>query len=130
MKPGIYVDKIETNNYIFLFYKMDYSLFCCALKRELPKRALTCNSALPIRALPIRAVRLISEYSKPLTRPDWRESKPIITILKLYLIICPPTSELHYIVLNNMKQTEWCEMYYYIKRYGLKKFNEDFYMYD
>ena len=62
MKPGIYVDKIETNNYIFLFYKMDYSLFCCALKRELPKRALTCNRSLPIRALPIRALTLIFEY--------------------------------------------------------------------
>jgi hypothetical protein len=28
--------------------------------------------ALPNRALPSRAVQLISEYSKPLTRPDWR----------------------------------------------------------
>ena len=28
--------------------------------------------ALPHRALPSRAVQLISEYSKPLTRPDWR----------------------------------------------------------
>ena len=82
------------------------------------------------RALPPHALRLIREYSKPLTRPDWRQSKPIITVLKLYVIICPPTSELHYIVLNNMKQTEWCKMYYYIKRYGAKQFNETFYMYD
>ena len=30
------------------------------------------SHALPNRALPSRAVKLISEYSKPLTRPDWR----------------------------------------------------------
>jgi hypothetical protein len=45
--------------------------------------------ALPSRALPNRALYLISEYSKPMTRPDWRDSKPIITKyqLCLYLVL-------------------------------------------
>ena len=105
---------------------MNYSLFCCELKRALPKR----ESALPIRALPPRAVRLINEYSKPLTRPNWRKSLPIVTTFRLYLTISPPTSELEYIVLKNIKETEWYKMYYYIHQYGVKYFNEDFYRYE
>ena len=37
------------------------------------------------QALPSRVLLLISEYSKPMTRPDWRKSKPIITKYQLYL---------------------------------------------
>ena len=62
------------------------------------------------RALPIRAVHLISEYSKPLTRPDWRKSLPIVTTFRLYLTLSPPTSELQYIVLQKQK------MHYYLQR--------------
>lgn len=102
---------------------MDYSLLCCALKRALPKRQLSC-------ALPIRAINLIREYSKPLTRPNWRKSLPIVTTFRLYLTISPPTSELHYIVLRNIKDTKWYKMYYYVHQYGIKYFNEDFYVYD
>ena len=43
--------------------------------------------ALPSRALPSRTLLLISEYSKPMTRPDWRESKPIITKYQLCLYL-------------------------------------------
>jgi hypothetical protein len=109
---------------------MDYSLFCCALKRALPKRQLICSRSLPTRALPPRAVRLISEYSKPLTHPNWKKSLPIVTIFRLYLTISPPTSELHYIILKNINQTEWYKMYYYIHQYRNTYFNEDFYRYD
>ncbi len=35
--------------------------------------------------LPSRALLLIREYSKPFTRPDWRDSKPLITRYQLYL---------------------------------------------
>ena len=99
---------------------MDYSLFCCALKRSLPKRERSLSTralsirSLSTRALPPRAVRLISEYSKPLTRPDWRKSLPIVTTFRLYLTLSPPTSELQYIVLQNIKHTQWYKMYYYI----------------
>ena len=110
---------------------MDYSLFCCSLKRSLPKqKRLMSTRSLSVRALPIRAINLIREYSKPLTRPDWRKSLPIVTTFRLYLTISPPTSELEYIVLRNIKDTQWYKMYYYIHQYGVKYFNEDFYVYD
>ena len=42
----------------------------------LPSHALPFHAlpfhALPFHTLPFHALRLISEYSKPLTRPDWR----------------------------------------------------------
>ena len=107
---------------------MDYSLFCCALKHELPLYKRRLIRALSVRALPIRAINLISEYSKPLTRPDWRKSLPIVTTFRLYLTISPPTSELEYIILKNIKHTEWYKMYYYIHQF--KYFNEDFYRYE
>ena len=40
---------------------------------------------LPSHALPSHALVLIREYSKPITRPDWRDSKPLITRYQLYL---------------------------------------------
>jgi hypothetical protein len=39
--------------------------------QALQSQALLCN-ALTSHALPSRALKLISDYSKPLTRPDWR----------------------------------------------------------
>jgi hypothetical protein len=48
--------------------------------------------ALPSRALPSRALYLIREYSKPITRPDWRDSKPIITKYQLYLYVILKTN--------------------------------------
>jgi len=48
--------------------------------------------ALHSRALPSRALLLISEYSKPITRPDWRDSKPIITKYQLYLYVILKTN--------------------------------------
>jgi hypothetical protein len=107
---------------------MDYSLFCCALQRKQKRERSLSVRAIPIRAIPIRAVHLISEYSKPLTRPDWRKSLPIVTTFRLYLTLSPPTSELHYIILRNIKETEWYKMYYYIHQF--KYFNEDFYRYE
>ena len=43
------------------------------------------SHALPSHALPSHALVLIREYSKPITRPDWRDSKPLITRYQLYL---------------------------------------------
>ena len=45
---------------------------------SLPCRPLPCRD-LPSRPLPCRAVDLIGEYSKPLTRPDWRTFQRTIT---------------------------------------------------
>jgi len=73
------------------------------------------------QALPSRALLLIGEYSKPLTRSDWRESKPIITTYSLYQRVNyltnfnhnrPSKYSLEYKLLCNILQTDW----YYKKR--------------
>lgn len=63
-------------------------------------------------ALPFRAVSLIREYSKPLTRPDWRQSKPIITTYRLYLVVIQNYSDLYYNLLTNI----WLIFYILILR--------------
>jgi hypothetical protein len=82
-------------------------------------------------ALPGRALLLISEYSKPLTHPEWRYSKPIITTFHLYLSIWMRDKPLHQTILYNIRRTEWYEMYMYIKHNGLEKycqlFDRDYY---
>jgi hypothetical protein len=61
---------------------------------------------LPLRALPCRALQLIGEYSKPITRGDWRtftritKDKYIIEIDKLYKF--KNTSRLYKLVHTNM----------------------------
>jgi len=69
--------------------------------------------------LPIRATKLISEYSKPMTRTDWRDSKPIITTYLLFsrvfyirhyipVQMSPPSKyALDYNLLCNILQTDW-----------------------
>ena len=64
-------------------------------------------------SLPSRAIKLIHDYSRPITRQNWRNSKPIITTYKLYVIVksgCrdmihPP--RLYWIILNNIYDTYW-----------------------
>ncbi len=99
----------------------------CALPASaLPASALPA-SALPASALPVRAITLIREYSRPLTRPDWRQSKPIITTYNLYLHVkyinpnnlFPPTEILHRVILHNILITDWYFNYYYNKNYNL-----------
>jgi hypothetical protein len=84
------------------------------MSRDLPSRDL------PSRALPSRALLLISEYSKPLTRPDWKKSIPIITTSSLYnrvnYLLCfnhnsSSKYSLEYKLLCNIIQTDW----YYMK---------------
>ena len=85
--------------------------------------------SLVCRSLPRRALTLIHEYSKPLTRPDWRQSKPIITHYELYLYVKYTTNDytkIKRIILNNIHQTEWHKMYFYIKYHGLDVFLENY----
>ena len=74
---------------------------CRALTRSLPCRALH------IRSLPCRALHLISEYSKPLTRPDWRKSKPLTTTYQLYNNTLIRDGLLMAHLLLNIIDTEW-----------------------
>ncbi len=90
-------------------------------------RSLPCRS-LPCRSLPSRALCLIREYSRPITRPDWRQSKPIITPYELYmhikeLIDLLKNKRLFLIILYNILDTEWFYAYSYIKCYGYKEYD-------
>ena len=69
--------------------------------------------------LPSRALLLIHDYSRPMTRGNWRKSKPIITTYDLYLHIrsiylyrnAPLNIRVHYIILLNIKQTNLFSCY-------------------
>ena len=95
-----------------------------ALPYTLPSHALPSH-ALPSHALPSRAVSLIREFSKPLTRPDWRQSKPIITTYRLYLVVINNYSDLCYTVLINIWFTDWYILYTYIKNYGIDNYYDN-----
>ncbi len=74
--------------------------------RALDSRALD-SRALDSRALPSRALSLISEYSKPMTRPDWRKSKPIIETYCLFVFVINDYSPLADYILSNICLTDW-----------------------
>ena len=78
---------------------------------------------LPIM-LPSRALLLIHDYSRPITRPDWRNSKPVITTFRLYLRVRYVTlpNKLHENILSNIIDTEWHSVYQYIKYKGIKSY--------
>jgi hypothetical protein len=85
------------------------------MTHKLPSRSL------PSRSLPYHALRLIHEYSKPLTRPDWRKSKPIITSYKLYISAhfkCKYT-QLMFNLLLNIIETDWYYLYMNVNYNGL-----------
>ena len=90
---------------------------------------LLCN-ALPSHALPSRAICLIREYSRPVTRPDWRKSKPIITTFQLYQIVQNTPTFLKPLIYNlymNISQSWWFDLYACIRFNGL---NNVFQRYD
>ena len=70
--------------------------------------------------LPSNVLRVISEYSKPLTRPDWRNSKPIVSVQELYFSVYTSWDEddLHYLIYRNIQKTYWYDVYWYIKVAG------------
>ena len=76
-----------------------------------------------MKFLPSNALRLISEYSKPVTRPDWRTLR-ILAIYDIYLhVYCSlkmqtPLMELIFL---NIEKTAWYKMYSTIKLFGLHK---------
>ena len=78
------------------------------------------TKSLRSHALPSRALLLIHDYSRPMTRSNWRKSKPIITTFELYVHVrsiylyrnAPLNKRVHYIILRNIKQTNWFNIYY------------------
>ncbi len=93
------------------------------LRSQVLRLQVLRSHVLRSHVLPSRAIHLISEYSKPITRPDWRQCKPIITPYQLYLNvqidIFPKHKLLHHTILYNIYETEWFYIYQYIKYYGL-----------
>ena len=88
---------------------------------------------LPSYALPSRALSLIHDYSRPLTRPDWRNSKPIITQYKLYEQLLnhsidytykKPPDRLYQTTLSHIAETEWYFAFTYIRFYGINRYIE------
>jgi hypothetical protein len=69
---------------------------------------------------PLNVQKLISEYSKPITRPDWRNSKPIISVADLYRSVYTSWDEddLHFVIYRNIKLTFWYDVYWNMKMYG------------
>jgi hypothetical protein len=74
--------------------------------------------------LPINVKRLIQEYSKPVTRPDWRALHKM-TNYNLYNSINTSiyihNVDLVIIVLNNMRTNVWRDMFTYVEVFGLEK---------
>ena len=65
--------------------------------------------------LPSRALRLISEYSKPITRGDWRKLIPIATTYEMYAEITNvnihQSNKLKFILLMRIIDTDWYDLY-------------------
>ena len=87
--------------------------------------------SLPCRSLPCRALLLVSEYSKPITRPDWRQSKPIITTYRLYEYILLHRlvnplknryNQLYQLIFWRIIDTYWYQAYEFIRFYGLNHY--------
>ena len=83
---------------------------------------LTLN-VLPLNLLPLNAIKLISEYSKPVTRPDWRTFKRQIDTR--YFIQClEKYNELSVfqLVKNNMVTSHFYVAYHHIYYYGITSY--------
>jgi len=78
--------------------------------------------------LPYRALDLIREYSKPLSKPDWRQSVPIITTYGLYKVLQKMRMSRiqmkpKYVALfKNIENTEWYHAYKTINDYGMQRY--------
>ena len=76
-----------------------------------------------MKNLPSNALRLISEYSKPVTRPDWRTIRKL-AIFDIYLYVycsLKIQTPLMKLIFLNIEKTAWYKMYSTIKLYGLHK---------
>ena len=75
----------------------------------LPSFALP-NLMLPNLMLPNRALLLIRDYSRPMTRPDWRKSKTLVTQHHIYLFAVLRNHkypQLQFYTFINIIQTDW-----------------------
>ena len=85
------------------------------------------ESSLPFQSLPFRALRLISEYSKPLTRPDWRTCSVLMPIEEYIYTICycinhNKNTKLLNIISSNMADSAFYKAYNHIYYYGIESY--------
>ena len=81
---------------------------------------------------PPEILRLIREYSLPITRPDWRKSKPIITTYQMFLLAEQRntyfwTYNCYERVLEHIRETEWFYSYKTILEYGFDVYKRHYY---
>jgi hypothetical protein len=79
-----------------------------------------------MRLLPIRALNIINEYSKPLTKPDWRTFERIMTIENFMFNVqykfCVYHSPIYSLVVKNMYKSEFYITYQYIFNWGIDSY--------
>ena len=83
---------------------------------------------------PPEILRLIREYSLPITRPNWRKSKPIITTYQMFLLAERNntyfwTYTIYEQLLEHIRETEWFYSYKTILEYGLDLYRRYYYKY-
>ena len=80
---------------------------------------------MPLCVLPLRVLNIIKEYSLPLTRSNWRQSKPIISTYQLYLK-CKVNNEYKFklfcIIIDNIQRTDWYYAFIFIKNKGIHRY--------
>ena len=74
--------------------------------------------------LPSDVLALIRDYSLPITRPNWRQSKPILSTYQLYLIAKKKIENSwrftrYDALLDNIKKTDWYWSYTNLRDFGL-----------
>ena len=80
------------------------------------------SNVLPSNVLPSNVLRHISEYSKPITRADWRTLQKM-TDYNLYRIIMNVITKQVNLVLifqKNMKDTLWYNLYSFTQCWGIE----------
>ena len=82
---------------------------------------------LPFQSLPFRALHLINEYSKPLTRPDWRTCSRLMPIEEYiytinYCINHNKNTKLLNLISSNMTNSDFYKAYNHIYYYGIDSY--------
>jgi hypothetical protein len=83
---------------------------------------------LPLHVLPLHVLRLISEYSKPVTRADWRTLRKM-TNYKLYKIsmnVIRTKVNLVLIFQKNIQDTLWYKLYTFTQCWGIENTSKYF----
>ena len=73
--------------------------------------------------LPTRVLHIINEYSKPITRPDWRTIKKL-SQYRLFLDISHNVykKRIFYNAYKSMESTDWFYKLNYISRLGIESY--------